>query len=429
MFFIRFLDQIKQIQDGGLGVLHRKLRILLLAIPAIPLVIVLRILRPFVVIRLGRRDSSRIGGIYHVDWYLAEKRAGMHKGKYFDIFYFVSSLGSIGNRQFLKMYKRVLPFSFGGEFAHIVDKVNRCFAGYKPHVIPLHDARPSYHVTYKENETLKCVLDCREPFIAFTPKEEIFGQKALHELGVPERTPFICFHARDSAYLDAIYPSKEWSYHDHRDSNIHNYFSVAEKLVERGYYAIRMGSVVKESLAKTNPAIIDYATNGKRADFMDIFLGAKCRFFICSEVGISIVPEVFKRPVVYVNWPSLGRPHMFVNNSLMIPKKLYLRKECRFLTFQEIINSEAVGYRGDGKKLEQLGINFIENAPEEIIDVVIEMDERLKGTWKTTQEDEELQKRFWSFFGKYQLKNSDLRVGAKFLRQNRELLKMSECVL
>lgn len=51
------------------------------------------------------------------------------------------------------------------------------------------------------------------------------------------------------------------------------------------------------------------------------------------------------------------------------------------------------------------------------------MDERLKGMWQTTEEDEELQRRFWSLFKPSELNRVfRSRIGAEFLRQNRELL-------
>jgi putative glycosyltransferase (TIGR04372 family) len=69
------------------------------------------------------------------------------------------------------------------------------------------------------------------------------------------------------------------------------------------------------------------------------------------------------------------------------------------------------------------GIEVIENTPAEISDVVNEMDERLKGAWQETEEDKELQYRFWELM---KLDNLDgktlLRIGADFLRKNRELL-------
>lgn len=55
--------------------------------------------------------------------------------------------------------------------------------------------------------------------------------------------------------------------------------------------------------------------------------------------------------------------------------------------------------------------------------LAMEMDERLKGTWQTTEDDEELQRRFWSLFKPSELNGIIVsRIGTKFLRQNQELL-------
>ena len=51
------------------------------------------------------------------------------------------------------------------------------------------------------------------------------------------------------------------------------------------------------------------------------------------------------------------------------------------------------------------------------------MDERLKETWKTTEEDEDLQQRFWDLYGPNKLKSPSFRIGTEFLRQNRNLLE------
>ena len=73
-----------------------------------------------------------------------------------------------------------------------------------------------------------------------------------------------------------------------------------------------------------------------------------------------------------------------------------------------------------------------ENSPEEIRDLVIEMDERLNGRWKDTKEDLLLQKRFWSIFEdrikRLNLKNPlhgkiNARFGAKFLRENQNWIR------
>ena len=55
--------------------------------------------------------------------------------------------------------------------------------------------------------------------------------------------------------------------------------------------------------------------------------------------------------------------------------------------------------------------------------LAIEMEDRLSGTWRASDEDEELQQRFWSLYRPSELNGVFLsRIGAEFLRQNRELL-------
>ncbi len=396
---------------------------------AIPFVIGMRVLRPIVVIRLGPLDIGRIGAMCSADWYLAECGGGMYNKKYFDVFYFTKSTGVISNHQWLKMWKRVLRVSPFWKFTHILDKVNRRLPGFGTHIIPRNDAVPRYGQEYKGLETARCVLNYKKSSIAFTSAEETFGQEALLQLGIPEGKPFICFHARDSAYLKTTFSKRDWSYHDFRDSDIENYLLAVGNLAQQGYYALRMGSVVGKKIECDHYHAIDYALNGKRTEFLDIYLGAKCQFFLCSDTGMSTIPEVFRRPVVYVNWvPLLRLPSFYALNGLIIPKKFYLRKEQRFLTFKEILESE-MGSASLGEIFEKSGVELIENTPEEIASVALEMDKRLKGKWVESEEDRLLQESFWDLFdsscynstGLYPIRSA-IRIGADFLRQNKFLV-------
>ena len=158
-----------------------------------------------------------------------------------------------------------------------------------------------------------------------------------------------------------------------------------------------------------------------RTDFLDIYLSKKCRFILCSDTGISFPAEVFKRPLVYVNWTMALRVPVYAAYGLVIFKKFHLNKENRDMSFSEIINLE-FGSIDTNEIFASLNLELIENSPDEIHAVTIEMDERLNGTWETTEEDEKLQQRFWDLFGPDKLKSPDLRIGAKYLRQNKELL-------
>lgn len=398
----------------GLLLLLQKGRTLFLMILAVPVVFLVRIVRPLMVIRFGPLLSRRIGAfIANTEVYLCERDAGMHPPRTLDIFYHYLP---VSNLQVKKMWERtgklnISPFT---SFTHILNRLNCLLPGGQQHMIPIASDTDRYGLRTRT-----------KVYFSFTVDEEYLGRQALQKLGITDGASFICFHARDTAYLDTVFPNCNWSWHylDYRNSSVHNYLPAAQELVHRGYFMLRMGAAVKEALTINNPMIIDYAIKG-RTDFLDIYAGAKCRFFICDSSGISSVPTVFRRPIAWVNYIPLGNMPTGGAPALLIPKKLWLRNERRFLTFREILDSDIKKFSWT-ENYEQLGIELVENTPEEITALALEMDERLKGIWQTSLEDEELQRRFWGLF-----KPSDLtqivasrrhtRIGAEFLRQNHE---------
>jgi putative glycosyltransferase (TIGR04372 family) len=153
-----------------------------------------------------------------------------------------------------------------------------------------------------------------------------------------------------------------------------------------------------------------------------VYLSAKSRFYLGSDSGIFALTQLFRRPIAMVSVPSTERVHSWGPNDLTIPKKLWLRSQGRTLTFRETIESGA-GRFARSDLFEDLGLDVIENSPEEITALAIEMDERLNGTWQAADEDEELQRRFWSIYEGSELHGNVLaRIGAEFLRQNKDLL-------
>jgi putative glycosyltransferase (TIGR04372 family) len=136
----------------------------------------------------------------------------------------------------------------------------------------------------------------------------------------------------------------------------------------------------------------------------------------------ALTANGLRRPTVMVNYVPMSYIPAWRKNSLFIFKKLWLIQEQRFLAFSEIIQSE-IGRFLKTEQYEKAGIELIDNTPEEITSVALEMAGRLKGSWQTTEDDEELQRRFWALF-----KPNDLnsvfraRIGTEFVRQNQDLL-------
>jgi len=398
--------------------LLRKLALVLLLPAMVPVALLMRLLRPLLLVRVSPLVSSRIGHFAaDTELYLCQRDAGWHGKRTLDIFY---SPPPVSNRQLNKMWGRVMPVSF---LARPLDMVSRRLPGADRHSVPM----PS-------DKDVHGLLVQGPAHLAFTSKEETQGFSQLRSLGMPSEAPFICFYARDAAYLDLTHPDKSWEYHDYRDSCIYKYLPAVEEMTRRGYFAVRMGAIVKEALNTDNPMIIDYAAEA-RTDFLDIYLSAKCRLFLGDTGGLIAVPRIFRRPMVYANLVPLGEVCLLTcaSDSLFIPKKHWHREDTRFLSFREIVQSGKDVDRPNKRSglnrfletemFEKFGIDLVENSPEEIAAVTIEMDERLKGTWVTTDEDEQLQSRFWSLFKTGELHGViRSRIGAEFLRQNRELL-------
>lgn len=381
----------------------------------------IRLIKPFIFIRFGSLYANKIGPLITLPGlYLCEKDYGVQPQHTWDIFHDgFDRRRYVCNHQLLKMWKRVFSarkkvmlangivkdffklanrFSFGGDHIIKVKKGGRDILG---------------------------LIEKSEVYLKFTEKEIREAELAIEKMGIKGGSPYVCMLNRDQRYLNDTFPEINFDYHSFRNCSIRNYMPAAEELTRKGYHVVRMGAVVSELMNTDNPKIIEYAARGFRTELLDIYLISNCRFFISCGSGLDAIPWFFKRPEVHVNFSALEYAHTWLSNSLMIFKKYWLIKERRFMTVREIITS-GVGRFQFGDKYEAMGVELIENTPEEIFDVVDEMVQRIKGTWQTNDEDDELQRIFWSYF-----KSSDLhgvfrlRIGSKFLRQNRELLGLA----
>ena len=382
-----------------------------MALAIVPLSLI-RLLRPLVVVRFGRFDHSMGGFAAIPDIYLCERAAGMHVGRVIDLF--CHRMGA-ANQQLKKMWNRRLHvYPFVGSLLRLNDLI----PGGKAHRVPWHP-----------EDDVHGLLSITPPHVWLTPEEERRGAIELRELGVPEGSPFVCFHARDPAFQASVYRQADMTHHDYRDSSIQNYVPAVEKLADGGYFALRMGAEVKEPLSNSHPHVIDYANNG-RTDFLDVFLAAKCAFFIVSDTGLQALPMLFRRPIVLVNMIRLDGNLTWMPGQIMIPKKLWSSNEDRFLSFGETLGLEKsllAHYKRMpvGHQLMERQIEMIENTPEEITAAVLEMDARLNGTWESKEEDDALQDHFWGLFEREPSKADGAylsRVGTEYLRQNRDLL-------
>jgi putative glycosyltransferase (TIGR04372 family) len=403
--------------------------------------VLLRLLEPFVYIRFGQLWSSRLG-VFALDTelYLCERDAGIQPRGSLDLWYHydrdgymlrkpVKPRAAISNQQLSTMFGRVIHL---WEPARVLDRLNRMLPRGSDDFIalPLRDIGPHHIDRYY-------LLHRYPAHLTFTKSEEARGLSEMRKLGIEPGAPFVCFHGRDSAYLDRArqigldrYP--DWTWQDLRDVSIGNYVPAAEELTELGYFAIRMGKYVKESLNCDNPRVIDYASQ-HQSDFMDIFLSARCLFFIGQNSGMLSLPIIFRKPVVMVNvFPFAHFLGHRYTDGIFITKKYYSETRHRLLTFREILELGLGMFSlkdPQQKKLyDALGLKIVENTPEEISEAVIEMHKRLHSAFTGSDQDQELQERFLALVRSYPEvfhswnETPHIKIGAHFLRANRQLL-------
>ena len=231
-----------------------------------------------------------------------------------------------------------------------------------------------------------------EPQLSFTEAELEEGQQLLNTMGI-NKSPFVCVHDRNSRYLESKFPEFNFLYHNYRDCSIDNYLKAAEWLTTKGVYVIRMGEVISTPLKTDNPMIIDYATK-HRTDFGDAFLPATCDFFLGNTAGLILMSTIMARPIAVANIvpfdnAPLLKEDVFIHKNLSIPFSIIHQIG---LAMMENNMSQLE------ETLQKNNALIEENTPEQILDLTIEMYERLTNTFIPNFNSEQLKTKLRSYW-------------------------------
>lgn len=417
--------QWEQIRKGGWRVLEykfllsfRRLKHAIVLISTIPifiiLLIVIRLIRPWLLIRLGELESAGIGHFsLPVEIYLSEGDCGLHDpGQNFLDIWYLNKI--VCNTVLKEKWNRIFKI-WPRHIVKPIDVLNRLIPGGKIHTVPyrkITDRNTPWQLVDIHN-----VLDKTSPHLVFSADEEAVGALALQKMGVSENDPIICFIVRDGAYHNEAH--LKWNF---RNTSVTLLMPAMESLTELGYKAVRMGAKVSEALQASNPSIVDYAANGMRTELLDLFLIARCSFMVSTGTGIDAVAPTFRRPLVHVNVPQFGFEDELNKSVIFTPKHFWSIREKRMLTFREIFELRAHLFTLQ-LQYKAAELESVNNTPDEIDAVVSEMEQRLSGKWISCPEDDVLQDRFRSIWPlRPNSRPLQARIGAEFLRQHPELL-------
>lgn len=269
------------------------------------------------------------------------------------------------------------------------------------------------------------------PTLSFTSAEEDEGRDALHRMGIGDDDWFVCFQSRDPTYelTREGFGVPSLGRPSNRDCRIENYLPAARWIVEQGGHALRMGAAVDAPLGDEGPGIVDYAA-GYRSEFLDVYLAARCRFFLGNSSGLFCVPLVFNVPVAVANYlpyacVGLGR------TTLYTPKLLRRTSDGSLLTFPEIrdlglMHGDIHEHRRnvDGTSFyADHGLEWVENDAEDVLGLCMDMMDRVEGRTP----DAEVRELQDAYHALYAGSSHDTpyagRIGLRFIRRHRHLLK------
>lgn len=271
------------------------------------------------------------------------------------------------------------------------------------------------------------------PILSYTVQEMAEAQEKLKKMQL--KGEYVCIFARDNAYLEKQYSMKaSYSGNALRDININSYKTAAEYLKERGITAVRMGKVV--SKCAELPNCIDYASEF-HDDFMDLYLCGHCKFFVGNLSGIVELAHIQNTPTVILGVAQLGMNDSLngSDRDIIVPKKIYDRRNNRFLKFTEmwdieLWDSKVVAEDKMRKYYEERGYEVIELTQDEIKDAIVEMNEKIDGIYVEDETDKELQRKYHELFERWIEKNNynysyflHANISSTFLRKNSYLLE------
>lgn len=373
-------------------------------------------LKPFICIRVGSLASHRIGAyVLEPELALCEREAGINQPQNFtyDIWF---EEHPISNQALSVIWKRallVLPNALVRPTYLLIKRTGIL----KEHIIR----------TASRDRDVHRLLQNSKCHLVLSDAEVAKGNEAMRQFGIPGDAKWVCIHSRDSSYLEKQFPEIEFSYHSYRNSDIDTYVLMAETMISLGYYVIRMGSRVAKPMSLRSLYFLDYGSSGKQTDFMDLYLISRCSFYVGGSAGLDSVPVAFRRPTIMTNFIPVANFQVGWQH-LVIPKKLCLFGQTEPLTI-EAISRLGLDEAPETANYRDASVVIIDNTPEEIRDVAMEMHAILGGQVEYSDVEKNLQELFWRQFQFIETKHGNgtilCRVGSQFLLNNSWLLNQS----
>jgi putative glycosyltransferase (TIGR04372 family) len=257
--------------------------------------------------------------------------------------------------------------------------------------LPMNDICPFLDIAANMVEVERVKKGMEKPLFHVNDKHNEMGQQALKKLGLPDNAWYVTIHVRETGFRGE---TKKNTTENWRNANPLDYIKAIKAVTKAGGWVFRMGDPSMTPLPKMSQ-VIDYAHNAIRCDWMDVFLGATCRFLIGTASGFLRVPGYFGVPVIFTNCTHFVPYYSLKQHDLYLPRLLIHNESGEQVSLNEYM-SPPISMIHSAKRFTEARIDFVTNNPEELEAVTIEMLERTIEGQSSILPDDDLQQRFKS---------------------------------
>ena len=359
-----------------------------------PVLIIIRIIKPFILVRLDDSYSSRFGHFSGMtSLYLSKKQNKIDQPKQKFIDFFILNK-KISNNQLYKIYKKKLNYL--PWFFYYITDLNRKLPAATVHSIYFHKNEIQKKINFQHHD-VDHLIDVTPPPINFDKEDIFIAEKEMSQLGLKKDDKIVMLIVRDSGYLSHEFPNKDWSYKK-QDANIENFEAAINEAINRGYKVIRAGIYHKNFLQIKNPNYIDLFKINKRTSLLELYLFSICSFCLGTYSGGSVAANfLFRKPTIITNQIPLDETRTYSKNNFVIYKIIYdkIRKKKLNLSEnfelansklgQEVLHAAPVekGYADNNffDLYQKKDFEIIENSSSEILSITEEVIDYLENNF------------------------------------------------
>lgn len=180
-------------------------------------------------------------------------------------------------------------------------------------------------------------LDRGNLHLSFSSIEHDRGRRELEHLGLDLSRPYVCLIVRDSAHYASLGHDESPGY-SVLNFDVGTFHLTAVGLADAGYQVLRMGAGSESPLGLDHLGVFDYAKSPMRNEFLDVYIAATCSFAVSTQTGPDAVCLAFRRPVYYVDVTRFSQ--FFFGTRLATWNPTTLFENGRRLSLREIVRHE-----------------------------------------------------------------------------------------